>query len=250
MSKPRCLRRLVPDEALFGRRVAGESLRALARDYGVEHSTLSDFFRRPDGVLGLRETRLRLQQERKTRQATLRRLKQDVQRQAREDKQHDRLLEAWKLPGGSEPSDYIDWLNLHDAPRGLTSWQRYSMNDCTAAEVVGSGGGVEQVIDATGLRGLENVLRNIDPQITRQALANDTRFPSNTRPDDRRLRRLVPDGELIRRGAAEEALRSIAADYGVSHTTILRYFKRPEVSKQLLGAQRRRDRPRGGRGPA
>src|SRR5207302_8462349 len=48
MSKLRRLRRLVPDEALFDRRVAGESLRVLARDYGVEHSTLSDFFRRLD----------------------------------------------------------------------------------------------------------------------------------------------------------------------------------------------------------
>lgn len=95
MSKLRRLRRLVPDEALFDRRVAGESLRVLARDYGVEHSTLSDFFRRPDGLLGLGEARLRRQEERKTRQATLRRLKQDVQRRARADKEHDRRLEAW-----------------------------------------------------------------------------------------------------------------------------------------------------------
>ena len=95
MSRLRRLRRLVPDQALFDRRVAGESLRVLARDYGVVHSTLGDFFRRPDGVLGLREARLRLQEARKTRQATLRRLKQDVQRRAREDKEHDRRLEAW-----------------------------------------------------------------------------------------------------------------------------------------------------------
>ena len=63
MSKLRRLRRLVPDEALFDRPVASESLRVLARDYRVEHSTLGDFFRRPDGVLGLGEARLRLHEE-------------------------------------------------------------------------------------------------------------------------------------------------------------------------------------------
>jgi hypothetical protein len=56
------------------------------------------------------------------------------------------------------------------------------------------------------------------------ALTNDSRFPSNARTDIRRLRRLVPDSELIRRGAVKETLRSIAADYGVHPTTILRYF--------------------------
>jgi len=250
MSKWRRLRRLVPDEVLYDRRVAGESLRAIAPDYGVVHTTLSDFFRRPEAVLGLEDARRRLEAEREARQAMLRRLEQDVRRRAREDKARDRRLETWRLPGGSQPSDYIDWLNLRDAPGGATSRQRYSRNDFAAAEIVDSGGGVEQVIDASGLRSRENVLRNIDAQIMGRALANDTRFPSNARPDDRRLRRLVPDSELIRRRAAKETLRSIAADYGVSHTTILRYFERPEVSKQLLRAQRKRDRPRGGRRPA
>jgi hypothetical protein len=249
MSKWRRLRRLVPDEELYDRRVAGESLRAIAPDYGVVHTTLSDFFRRPEAVLGLEDARRRLEAERKARHAMLRSLEQDVRRRAREDQERDRQLEAWKLPGGSQPSDYVDWLNLHDAPRGLTSRQRYSTNDCTAAGIADSGGGVEQVIDATGLRSRENVLRGIDAQIMRRALANDTKFPSNARPDARRLRRLVPDSELIRRGAAKEPLRSIAADYGVSHTTILRYFKGPAVAKQLLRAKRRRDLPRGRRMP-
>jgi hypothetical protein len=247
MSKWRRLRRLVPDEVLYDRRVAGESLRAIAPDYGVVHTTLSDFLRRPEAVLGLEDARRRLEAERKARHAMLRSLEQDVRRWAREDEARDRQLEAWKLPGGSQPSDQIDWLNLHDAPRGLTSRQRYSTNDCTAAGIVDSGGGVEQVIDATGLRSRENVLRGIDAQIMRRALANDTTFPSNARANDRGLRRLVPDSELIRRGAAREPLRSIAADYGVSHTTILRYFKRSEVSKQLRRTQRRRDRLRGRR---
>ena len=248
MSKLRRLRRLVPDEALFDRRVAGESLRVLARDYGVEHSTLSDFFRRPDGVLGLGEARLRLHEERKTRQATLRRLKQDVQRRARADKEHDRRLEAWARRRPRR-SGYEGWLDERDAPRGLSSRDRFSVSDDLAEAVVAVDGGLEQVIDATGLSP-ENALANVDFQLMRRVLANDTKFPSNARPDGRRLRRLVPDSELIRRGAAKEPLRSIAADYGVCHTTVLRYFKRPAVAKQLVRAQRRRDRPRGGRMPA
>ena len=52
----------------------------------------------------------------------------------------------------------------------------------------------------------------------------------------RRLRRLVPDAELIRRRAAGEPLRELARDYEVAHTTLLRYFERPEVRKQLKEA--------------
>jgi transposase len=244
MSKFRRLRRLVPDEALFDRRVAGESQRVLARDYGVVHSTLGDFFRRPDGVLGLEEARRRLQAERKARQAEERRLKQKVQRRAQEDNERDRRLEAWARRRPRR-SGYEGWLDEHDAPRGLSSRDRFSVSDDLAEAVVEAGGGVEQVIDATRLS-REDVLRNIDGQVMRRALANDTRFPSNARPNDRGLRRLVPDSELIRRGATTETLRSIAADYGVSHTTILRYFERPDVSRQLLRTQQRGDRPRGG----
>ena len=247
MSKLRRLRRLVPDEALFDRRVAGESQRALARDYGVVHSTLGDFFRRPDGVLGLEEARRRLQAQRKARQAEERRLKQKVQRRAQEDNERDRRLEAWARRRPRR-SGYEGWLDQHDAPRGPSSRQRFSGSDDVAEAMVAAGGGVEQVMAASRLS-RENAMRNIDPQIMRRALANDTRFPSNARPDDRRLRRLVPDSELIRRGAAKETLRCLAADYGVRHTTILRYFKRPEVAKQLLRVQRKRDRPGGGRRP-
>jgi len=245
MPKLRRLRRLVPDETLFDRRVAGESLRAIAPDYGVEHSSLSDFFRRADGVLGLEEARCRLQAEREAQQAEVRRLKQEVQRRAQEDKERDRRLAAW--PPSRWPDGTVQaWLDERDGPRGMSSRKRVNENYVLAERVVETGGGLEQVIDATHLS-VENALRKIDAQLMQRALANDTKFPSNARPDDLRLRRLVPDSELIRRGAAKEPLRSIAADYGVSHTTILRYLKRPAVAKQLLRAQRRRDRPRGGR---
>jgi hypothetical protein len=53
----------------------------------------------------------------------------------------------------------------------------------------------------------------------------------------RSLRQLVPDRELIRRRAAGETFRELASDYGVSHTTLSRYFARPEVGKQLKRAE-------------
>jgi len=52
----------------------------------------------------------------------------------------------------------------------------------------------------------------------------------------RRLRRLVPDAELIRRRAAGEPLRELASDYDVAHTTLGRYFERPEVRRELKQA--------------
>jgi len=52
----------------------------------------------------------------------------------------------------------------------------------------------------------------------------------------RRLRKLVPDAELIRRRAAGEPLRELASDYEVAHTTLGRYFERPAVKKELKEA--------------
>jgi hypothetical protein len=60
----------------------------------------------------------------------------------------------------------------------------------------------------------------------------------------RRLRRLVPDQELIRRRAAGEPLRELASDYDVAHTTLGRYFERPELAKQLKQSAKTRRRPR------
>jgi hypothetical protein len=245
VSKSRRLRRLVPDQALYDRRVAGESLRALAPDYGVEHSTLSDFFRhRPEARVGLQEAGRRLEAEHKARQAAERRLKQKVQKRAREDKEHDRRLAEWPPPGEPLRSGYAGWLDEHDAPPGVTSRAGFSPNDDKAEKVVAAGGGLEQIIDATDLRTRENVLRNVDTQVMQRALANDAKFPWNARLDTRGLRKLVTDRELIRRRAAAEPLRSIASDYGVSHTTLSRYFKRPTVAKQLPRVHQRDHRRR------
>jgi hypothetical protein len=54
----------------------------------------------------------------------------------------------------------------------------------------------------------------------------------------RRLRRLQPDAELVRRRAGGETLRELASVYGVSHTTLSRYFARPDVARQLRQAGR------------
>src|SRR5712691_9091391 len=54
----------------------------------------------------------------------------------------------------------------------------------------------------------------------------------------RRLRRLQPDAELLRRRAAGEPLRELAPAYGVAHTTLSRYLRRPDVVKQLEEAAR------------
>jgi hypothetical protein len=61
----------------------------------------------------------------------------------------------------------------------------------------------------------------------------------------RRLRKLVPDAELIRRRAAGEPLRTLASDYDVAHTTLSRFFERPDVARQLR--QARQDRQAGER---
>jgi hypothetical protein len=53
----------------------------------------------------------------------------------------------------------------------------------------------------------------------------------------RRLRRLEPDAELVRRRAEGESLRELGGDYGVSHTTLSRYFARPTVARQVSWAR-------------
>jgi hypothetical protein len=94
------------------------------------------------------------------------------------------------------------------------------------------------VVEATGLRSRENVLGLIDPAILVRAFRNDAAATTACEPDRDRLRRLVPDRELVRRRAAGETLRRLACDYGVAHTTLGRWFRRPEVAKQLKQARR------------
>ena len=53
-----------------------------------------------------------------------------------------------------------------------------------------------------------------------------------------KLRRLAPDEALFRRRAGGEPFRDLAPDYGVSHTTLGRYFARPEAARELKRVKR------------
>jgi hypothetical protein len=129
-------------------------------------------------------------------------------------------------------------LDERDTARPLTRAELHSQSDDTAAAVVASGGGIEAIVEATDLRTRENVLRLIDPAILVRAFANDTAAHAAAEPNRDRLRRLAPDPVLIQRRAAGEPLRALAHDYGVSHTTLARYFTRPQVADQLRVARR------------
>jgi hypothetical protein len=116
--------------------------------------------------------------------------------------------------------------------------RRHSRNDDTAARIVDTGGGIEALVEASGLRSRENVLGLIDPVILVRAFDNDAAVTAACEPIRERLRRLVPDRELVRRRAQGETLRPLAADYGVAHTTLGRYFARPQVARQLKQTSR------------
>ncbi len=178
MKRHRRLRRLRPDAELYRLRAAGESLRVLARDYAVAHTTLSRYFARPQAA--------------------------------------EQLKEAGRL------------LRADVAARAQTEQPEPSLATEQAARAVEAGGGIQALIEATGLRTVKNVLRLIDAAILEQAFANDD--PRAAAP---RLRRLRPDAELYRRRADGESLRALAPDYGVAHTTLSRHFARPQVAKEL-----------------
>ncbi|MDP9244515.1 MAG: hypothetical protein M3O77_05480, partial [Chloroflexota bacterium] len=130
------------------------------------------------------------------------------------------------------------WLDERDLTRPPTRAELHSQLDDIAAAVVASGGGLEEIVEATDLRTRENVYRSIDPAILVRAFAHDDAAAAGAEPNRDRLRRLLPDPGLIRRRAAGEPLRTLARDYQVAHTTLARYFHRPEVARQLRNARR------------
>ncbi len=229
-------------------------MRALGREYGVAHTTLVRYFRRPEVVRELRQARRALPAQRRAeRQAAAalraqeRRLEQQVRRRAKEEvalvAQQARLLAA----AGASPgrgSDYERWLDEQDLRLPVTRADLRSRADEQAAAAVARGGGVEAVIAATGLRTRVNVLRLIEPAVLVRALANDAAARRAARqsppPEQARLRRLKPDRALLQRRAAGEPLRALARDYNVTHTTLSRYFARPKVAAQLSTLARRR----------
>jgi len=69
-----------------------------------------------------------------------------------------------------------------DARLPLTRADLHSQSDRVAASAVAAGGGIQAIIEATGLRTRENVLRLIDPEILAQAHQNDATPPADADP--------------------------------------------------------------------
>jgi hypothetical protein len=118
------------------------------------------------------------------------------------------------------------------AGRGQAKREPSRITD-NAACAAAAGGGLPALLEATGLRTLENVLSSLEPALLEQAFGND-----ELRAAAPGLRRLQADRELYRRRAAGESLRALASDYGVVHTTLSRHFARPQVRKLLHEAAR------------
>jgi transposase-like protein len=193
----------VPDEGLVVRRAAGEPLRVLAGEYGVAHSTLVRWFGRAEVAARVRVERRALVAGR----GEQRRLVAELRRRARE--------EAGRRAG------------------------RRSRADELAELAVCAGGGVEAVVEATRLRARETVFGLVDPAVVVRALENDRAVSAAGGRGRKRLRRLCPDQELLCRRAAGETLRVLAVDYGVAHTTLGRYFARPQVARRVRELRRR-----------
>jgi lambda repressor-like predicted transcriptional regulator len=244
MARLRRPRRSLPEAELLERFASGESLRSLGRRFGVPHTTVGRRLRRPESESGLARVRERLGAEEEARaleRAEERRLERGLSRRASEVAKRDKEHAAWRRRPTQYPnSEYAEWIDQRRrGPRGLSSRERMSTNNELAHEAVAAGGGVEEVIEATGLRTRLNVYRLIDSRTVQKARANDRRRVQRERLAAATFRRLNPDAELIARRAAGESLRSLAADYGVSHSTLSRYFRRLEVAQELRAHQRR-----------
>jgi hypothetical protein len=193
MKRRRRLRRLVPDQELIRRRAAGEPLRELASDYDVSHTTLGRYFERPEVAKQLKQAARELRAEERVlsaRRTAERRLEREVRRKAKEQATAER--EQARQAGAAVAAiasrrrpartSYEAWLDERDARRPLTRSDLHSTADEIAARVVAEGGGMQAVIEATGMRTFENVVGAIDPAILTQAYDNDLLARAQARP--------------------------------------------------------------------
>jgi hypothetical protein len=194
VKRRRRLRKLVPDAELIRRRVAGEPLRELASDYDVTHTTLLRYFERPEIAREMRQAAKQLRAEQRAvadRRSAEQRLEREVHRKAkeqaareREDDRSVRAVVAERTSRRRRPrSEFGAWLDERDERRPLTRADLHSQNDETAARVVAAGGGMQDVIDATDLRTIENVVGLIDPAILKHAYDNDLLRQAQPRPE-------------------------------------------------------------------
>ena len=234
----------MPDRELLRRRAAGAPLRSLAADYGVAHTTLGRYFARPEVASELRRQARALRAEKRAARRQERQLRAQAKAEAALARARARQAAAQaQLPRRSDP--YAALLDEHDRRPPLLRADLRSDCDRLAERAVADGGGLQALIEATGLRSRENTLRLVDPAILVRAFDHDAAASANL-AERARLRRLVPDRELLKRRAAGEPLRRLAADYQVAHTTLSRWFARPEIARQLpaTAKQLRQIRPR------
>jgi hypothetical protein len=194
-------RRLVVDEELYRRRAQGVTLRELAAEYGVAHTTLGRHLARPDAKMKLRAARVALRLEKRERRESDRVAARKAAAERRAPVPIDKVETTdsprnWadsELVCGSagavdvrtsaavDPSlprrwasDYADWLDDRDYGRALTRRELWSVNDELAAAAASGGGGIAALVEITGLRTEENVRRLIDPDVVARADANDS----------------------------------------------------------------------------
>jgi hypothetical protein len=212
----------MPDPELVRRRAAGETVRACGRLW-VAHTTLGRYFARVEAARQLREAKQSVRAEAAGGGDAAGRGAASGAGDTPAGEEQAALARARRAAAAASAprprrSAYEAWLDEHDTRLPLLRADLRSRNDDLAARAVEAGGGLEAVIEATGLRTRENALRAIDPAILVRAFDNAAASPAAP-PDQARLRRLVPDPELVRRRAAGETLRRLASDYGVAQTT-------------------------------
>jgi hypothetical protein len=134
-------------------------LRALADDYGVAHTTLGRYFARPQVVGQLQEAGRLARTEQRAERRAARELKREVLCRVQEQAAFER----------AHPH--------HPVALARAAGRHTNRSDELAAAAVGAGGGIQDVIERTGLRTLKNVLRLIDPAILKHARENDHAHP-------------------------------------------------------------------------
>lgn len=194
MKRQRRLRKLVPDAELIRRRAAREPVRSLAPDYDVAHTTLLDYFKRPEVASEIKQAEKQLRAEHRAladRRAAERRLEREVRGKAREqakrEREQARRTKAAVRESASRRrhprNSHEAWLDERDAPvEPFTRADLHSQDDDIAARVVAEGGGIQDVIEATDSRTVENVTNLIDPEILKRAYDNDLLRHPEPRP--------------------------------------------------------------------